>query len=55
MVSLAAFYFICLTLYVIGIYKTNHPKANGDVYEGWILMIGVAATALAQTLALIQN
>ena len=52
MVSLAAFYFICFTLYFVGIYKTNHPKTNCDVYEGWILMIGVAAAALAQTLAL---
>ena len=54
MVSLAAFYFICLTLYFVGISKANHPKTNGDVYEGWILMIGVAAAALAQTLALTQ-
>lgn len=54
MVSLAAFYFICLALYFIGNYKINHPKTKCDVYEGWILMIGVAAAALAQTLALTQ-
>lgn len=54
MVSLGAFYLICFTLYLVGIYKTNHPKTNGDVYEGWILMIGVAAAALAQTLALMH-
>lgn len=52
MVSLGAFYLICFTLYFVGIYKTNHPKTNVDIYEGWILMIGVAAAALAQTLAL---
>ena len=54
MVSLAAFYFICFTLYFVGIHKTKHPKSNYDSYEGWILMDGVAAAALAQTLALTQ-
>lgn len=52
MVSLAAFYCICLSLYFVGVYKTYHPKTTVDVYEGWILMFRVAAAALAQTLAL---
>ena len=54
MVSLAAFYFICLALYFVGVYKTNHPKTNYDAYEGWILIFGVAAASLAQALALTQ-
>lgn len=54
MVSLAAFYFICFTLYFVGVYKTYRPKTAVDVYEGWILMGGVAAAALAQTIALTQ-
>lgn len=37
-----------------GAYKTYHHKTTVDVYEGWILIIGVAAAALAQTLALTQ-
>lgn len=54
MVSLAAFWIVCFLLYFVGGYKVAHAKISYDVYEGWILMIGVAAAALAQTLALTQ-
>ena len=55
MVSFAAFWIVCFLLYFVGGgYKTYHHKTIVDVYEGWILMIGVAAVALGYTLALTQ-
>ncbi len=50
MISLAAFWIVCIALYFVGNFKVNHPKSTYDYCEGWILIGGVAAAAIAQVM-----